>query len=517
MDNQRPLGPPPSWRPPPPQAPPTRRRGRAVAIAAGITLCVAVIAAVVVVVAADDDEPGQDDVPTATGTESGAAASTDEPDPPTTSEDPAEEAEPEEPAFRDWLAPDKTLQVGKERYVSPCQVLSLDDVREIYGEPPSGTAISEEFLDVSVRDRVYPATAYDTSCRYGDLVTLDAGQDNSRRELRHNGIDAALQSYRSEETPAKVKRYRKAVAGSDDSALKEFVDELVDVSRLYARYSKKYDPDILDGLDFDTVVQASGQSGFSFLFFVDNVSYTLTQEQGGDTDELRDFGDSFVLRQLEQAMAAIARIRERAADPTLSQSPAPTIPATGDTYGRTRLLEPCAVLSRSVFEDLTGRPDNVPVARQSLPVQLPGLPPSWDSSSSVVTNGCDRTSRREKGNGGSDEAMMRISIDYARTARQAMASLRRGGYLPLARGDARLDTRADIALETTDDIFDVTLYTFLVGPYQVTVTWSGLATESLLGEITSTEATREEYVTAINALTRSLRRHLAKADRTDGR
>ncbi len=425
--------------------------------------------------------------------------------------DPAlEPEESESPVFRDWLAPTQTLTVGKERYVSPCQALSLADVREIYGEPPSGTSTFETFLDFSVRDYSFIATGYGTDCTYDGVVRLSAEQDSKVSDLRLGGLGSALTSYGDQDLPLKIRRFRAAAAESDDPELAAFIDGIVDVSERYLRYLKDFDDKALRGLTFDTVVQPTGQSAYAFYFFVGNVTYTLVQEEPEGSSGLKKAGDSYVLDQLSRAQRAIARIREHATDPELSQSPAPTIAATDDSFGRTRLLEPCAVVSREVFADVTGRADNQPVERRSLPIQPTQLPPSWEGPNGLTSNECERIDILERKDGSSTTTRLGVLIEYFPSAKRALRSIPRGG-------SSLLDTDADLALETIDEGFGVTLYRFVVGPYRVTLNYSRLESSGFLGDLDGSKAPRAEQVRAINTLVRSLQRHLKAAERTDGR
>lgn len=419
---------------------------------------------------------------------------------------------PAYPAFRDWLEPEQELVLGDQRYVSACQALSLDDVRELYGEPATGTLISESFLDRSFGVDEYRSDDAITNCWYRDIVKLDAEQPADGSTLGEFGLSAVLQSYRDDEQPGKVRLYRKAATADGDPELVAFVDGLAQVAKARVRYSRTYRDKELRGLpDLEEVVQPIGSEAYAFRFFVDDVIYDLVDQSGADAADLRQELDGSIARRLRTAMAAIARIRERVADPELSQSPAPTVARPSDTVGRTRILEPCAVLSRKVFRQITGLQDNQVVERVNIPLIPPGSaiePEQGDE------NSCRRHHIRDKTYGDFTTSIS-LEIGYWGSAKKAARALRQGGF-----DGRRLDTDADLFLVGDDGPFEelgIVLHTALVGPYWLSIDYSTLDRSSAFSDGTSAYASDREYAAAVNRIVRSLERNVAVAERNDGR
>lgn|GEM_PF-3157374 len=427
-------------------------------------------------------------------------------------EEPEEPEEPAYPAFRDWLEPEQELVLGDQRYVSACQALSLDDVRELYGEPAPGTLISESFLDRSFGVGEYRSDDAVTDCWYRDIVRLDAEQPADGSIVGELGLGDVLQSYRDDEQPGKVRLYRKAATASGDPELVDFVDGLAQVAKARVRYSKTYREKELRGLpDVDEVVQPIGSEAYAFRFVVDNVIYELVDQSGEDAADLRQELDGSIVRRLRTAMAAIARIRERVADPELSQSPAPTVARPSDTVGRTRILEPCAVLSRKVFRQITGLQDDQVVERVNIPLIPPG---SAIEPEQGASNSCRRHHIRDK-TYGDVTTSIRLEIDYWGSANKAARALRKGGF-----EGRRLDTEADLFIVGDDGPFSglgIVLHTALLGPYWISLDYSTLDRGGAFSDGSSAYASDRDYVRALNAVVRSLERNLSLAEKNDGK
>ena len=225
-----------------------------------------------------------------------------------------------------------------------------------------------------------------------------------------------LQSYRDDEQPGKVRLYREAARADGDPELVAFVDDLARVAKARVRYSKTFQDKELRGLpDLAEVVQPIGSEAYAFRFFVDDVAYELVDEAGGDAADLRQELDSSIARRLRTAMDAIARIREHVGDPELSQSPSPTVARPSDTIGGTLILEPCAVLSRQVFRQITGLQDNQVVERLNIPLIPPG---SAIEPEQGASNSCRRHHVRDRRYGDLTTDIT-IAIDYFGSARKA--------------------------------------------------------------------------------------------------
>jgi len=484
--------------PPQPVAPRRRRKS---------LLVVAVIAAVLAIVLG-----GVLGLVTSEGDDAGPSGRGG--DPPSTTTESEEPTEPEEPGFRDWLAPSEKLRVGKNPYVSPCQMLTIDDVEEIYGELQPETVVSEEFLDFSVADRSDLPTPYETSCSYTDQLTLHVQQYTYRKGLRDGGL--ATEAYSLGTDPADLKRklrsYRAAVKGSDDELVRSFVENLTETARAYLAYQRAYDRDELADLDLDGLVLPVGYQAFEFNFFHDNVAFRLVDETGGEASSLAATSDDLVLQRLTEAAAAVQRIRDHLADPRLSQSPAPTILGDTDRIGRTLVLEPCAVLSPAVFRSITGRRTNQVARRYSLPIDPTsrGRPGEFSGY-----NNCERTGQQGGLRAGSPHTDMsvRVEIDYAPSKKEFRAALRGGDFLPLDRDDTRLRTRAEWAAEFRVAGFEDPYYAFIVGNYFVLVSITTLDSEgTVTGDIVQGQADRGAHVAAINTVLRSLEKHLERVE-----
>lgn len=477
----------------------------------GAVAALALVVAGVLVVATSASEDGV--APAAEGPGSaapGGGAATQTPsDDPTPTEQPAA---PAYPAYRDWLEPERELVLGDHRYVSACQALSLDDVRELYGEPRAGTVVSESFLDRSFGVDEYRTDDALTDCWYRDIVRLDAEQPVDGSNLGELGLGNVLQSYRDDEQPGKVRLYREAARADGDPELVAFVDDLARVAKARVRYSKTFQDKELRGLpDLAEVVQPIGSEAYAFRFFVDDVAYELVDEAGGDAADLRQELDSSIARRLRTAMDAIARIREHVGDPELSQSPSPTVARPSDTIGGTRILEPCAVLSRQVFRQITGLQDNQVVERLNIPLIPPG---SAIEPEQGASNSCRRHHVRDRRYGDLTTDIT-IAIDYFGSARKAARALRKGDF-----DGRRLDTDADLFIVGDDGPFSdlgIVLHTALLGPYRISLDYSTLDRGGAFSDGSSAYASDRDYVRAVNAVVRSLQRNLAVAQESDGK
>lgn len=476
-----------------------------VAIFGSVFLVLALIAGGVAVVTMRDN--GDDKKTTSGDPKEGG---TDEPD------------EPDDPQFTNWLEPKGTIKVGKNRYVAPCQAFTIDDLREIYGDIPDeiGLGISEDGLDVSVADNSRYPVPFDLSCDYGngEWVTLYTEQETREKDLKEYGLGSALYSLGTDadESRMKLKRYQAAAKLSTDAGVTEFIQELVKTGRTYAKYRETYDSKGLDAYDFDTVVAPVGYNNFEFNFFQDNVGYRFVDQAGGDSEALAQLSDQDVLDRLTMAKDAIDRIREHISDPTLSQSPAPTVLGTSYQIGATPILEPCAVLTKEVFKKVIGLKANAPLRRTTLPTTPTPSQVNQDGSS---FNSCLRKNAKAVGDFGSDDISIDLSIKYALSPQELEAYLKDTDWLPLSKKDTKLKTKADFAGEFGSSFAGSSsaVYAFYVGNYFMTVTIYSLQSEDQLGgNIDQPDSDRQLYVDLINALVPSLKSHLKEIEAAGG-
>ncbi len=474
-------------------------------LAVVLAAAVAMTTALVVVLTSDGSKPAADD------RRGGGASETGDPDEPDPTED-----EPERPEFPDWLAPTSPIKVARLPYVSPCQALNYDDVREIFGDLPPAGRIHEENYDSSI---AYPPDALSTpieaTCDYDGLVALTTEQYPTVLDLTASGIgSASISGAEPEEIAPQLRRYRSAASLSDDPELTAFVEDLVAAGQANVRYGRDYDRRAFRGFRFRDVVVPVGPDPLELRFFHRNVALTIGPP-GDDFTELPSLSDQDLLDQLERLKTAIERVRERVADPQLSQSSAPTLTGDMDKYGDTYLLEPCAVLTKNVFRAITGREANEIVRREVLPpvdIDAPGTSETAASEISIL-NSCDRKHETERADFSSTEVTIRLAIRYAPSVQALRESMRIEGFLPLGRRDSRLRTPADFAAEYPIQGYDGSTYLFTVDSYLVEVSVDVLLSEgTLTGEIIQGQSDRVTHVRAIKALVPALKQHLAEVE-----
>ncbi len=287
-----------------------------------------------------------------------------------------ETAPTERPAegFRDWLAPSSNIKVGRFRYVSACHLLDDDLVLATMGDYRTASNWIEESFYGNDPKRPYATQEWSirTSCAWNDgladdrslVLELSQGAEDDAATNRDHLVDLG---HDADEFPELMQRWEDANLSQveDSTQAEELLEELQDGVDAVTKAERRFDTkgDALASI----VVPAEGLYGTNFAFVGTdgNVRFRLEaynwETTGGSTAD----GDL-----LAAAATLIATIRERLADPGLSQSPAPTVRGYSDVLEETPILEPCAAFDRGVFESSTGLPQTAPVERRTPPFDL---------------------------------------------------------------------------------------------------------------------------------------------------
>ncbi|MDT0200546.1 hypothetical protein [Nocardioides sp. AE5] len=276
----------------------------------------------------------------------------------------------------DVLAPVEEISVGKERYLSPCQLLPRSSVESIFGSLDPDVRLYETYLDSSLPDPRNDASSVVTSCDYyGDwgfsiYVRQMVEPAASGSELIERiGFD-------TDEVEAAMTAFRAADVG-DDPAAAALLAHLEDGYKVFQRPRNATLAQV-DGL---VVAGFGDRSGGTRDFALIVGSRIIRMSYEADVAPDADV----VLSQFARARAIVLT---NANDPSLSQAPSLSFGAS-DTLGETQLLEPCAVLSAETFEKMTGAAPNESVEREPLPLALPD--PTSSRAEYGIEGSCSRS------------------------------------------------------------------------------------------------------------------------------
>lgn len=410
-----------------------------------------------------------------------------------------QEQTPAKPTFTNYLKPTSEIKVGQNRYVSTCQLLKIDDVAKIFGGVEDDTYISEQYYDTSV----VPMKSYDrditTNCRY-DLgerkVALEAEQ--SFGELDTSDLQIILYSLGDDTMEEKIKLYERATADTSNSGLKTFVANL---KKSVATFGSQRTSTAPENVDTDMLVVPVDRGLFSFNIIEDNVVYKLDYEIEDRPKDEFALSDQEIKENLTKSYEALTLIKQRAADNTLDQSPAPTILGDTENVGNTKVIEPCALLTSQLYQSVVGSPANEEIGRTSVYYNTvkervapgDGLPLSPSSS-------CERNGRA-----GDTSSVIRFNMRHTRSADVLQAALDMG--YKFDGNDKKLQTNADWAGYFNADKPRAEICAFRVGPYSMTVSILHTTSAGLFDSVRQATGTEQQCVQLINSISDSVKQY----------
>ncbi|WGX97253.1 hypothetical protein [Nocardioides sp. L-11A] len=424
---------------------------------------------------------------------------------PAASEEPTATASaPAEPAAAPtWIGTGgQEILIGQRRYVSPCQVLTPRDASVALGGLAPRSYVVEEMLDSSRPARERP---YSTRCAYQlrepvrglDEIGIAAEQSGEQPEEPDDVL--ARQLLDRDQLVAMVTRLEQVVTADPARAL---------VARMRAS---------VDLLPVDRGIRLSAEQVDSLVLPIGSPVYGVLLPRSGtawtlEVQRVLEYGFDDLpddqLRSLTDILApAVDRVTARLEDPQLSQEPLPTYLTDVTRRGSTAVLEPCAVLTDEVFEQILHGRANSTVERTSTRIDIAGSPREAGGGTTLPANGCKRTHDTGGTFQGADTSID-ITISYAADPAEARRMLTASGYLPVERPSSKRRTRADWAIEHF--AVGTLTYLFRVGPYVVQVDLRRLDRG---GDIESIQGTRSDHLRAIDVLADALR---AAIDRSTG-
>lgn len=274
------------------------------------------------------------------------------------------------------------IMLGTQRYVSPCRLLTQEDVQRIYGDPGAYAHINQEFAEKSVPTaemRSITQTiggAVKTTCRY----TFDDKQQTA--------IDLNVDQYISPRRALKAwKNIKKLGTGIDSKQLanESGPEWLIKLAReneasMGGVPVRELDPSILF---------VAGKTHFTGVRR--NVLLTLSKKAYA--------GNFFEPKQIKGALRttreAFRRIYAKVDDQQLEQTTAPAY--WQQPEGWAEFLEPCTIFDDTVMTELTGHATDK--VESTSVVRDPGtrLQRNTKPGDTAVYNDCERTARVRAG------------------------------------------------------------------------------------------------------------------------
>jgi len=393
--------------------------------------------------------------------------------------------------FKNQLTPASEIRVGNFRYVSPCQALPLSAIKSIFNSVDGDTNVTEDALTVSVppaTDALPAETRCDYSLAGGD-VTLYADQYLSKDDLSSPEFvmvaDATdIQNF--------ITSTRKTAGNNADAKA------LVAAMQKGLATFKKAESASESGADTipstNGVIAPDSASDGRVNFMYGNVKYGIEiASSDGDSQKLS-------AAQLGQVYKAMQIVMKNAADKHLDQSPINTILGSSDKVSGIKVLEPCTLIDAATFQAATGRPENSPMERTTLPVNINKIRYSAKHTENPGENSCTRN-YDVTDDESVDSSSFELDLYYPRSVDLAKQFVQ--DYLKSDPNDIStpLQTGADEAY-STPSVLDptVSLYLFRVGPYIGELSISNSTSAGFEDSIHDTQATQAQYVQAINAI-----------------
>ena len=393
--------------------------------------------------------------------------------------------------FKNWLAPQKEIKVGQYRYVSPCRVFTLDDAKNFNGLAEDAF-VSEDYADSDFTGDVINKSLR-TSCAYNvkndtyRSITIDAEQYvdiNNVKRLNRTVLERPDKLQQSVDMLASVSQGSKAAT--------DLYQRLKESSKKYKEYINfEFDTQKLSQISVDGIVLPG--YGKKFYVFKHNVVYTVTLQT-------KDVNKDIDSTTFEDYAKVIEIVEKNASNNSLDQSPAPTIIGDSDKVAKTMILEPCSLLSASIYEQLTGSPHLGTVERITVTKDAENISSRTDAN--LVANFCER-SRRAEERSQNITTRIGLTLRYARTEEAALKWLKGG------EGTTPLQTSADQSYILNPRFASESpVFYFRVGKYIGNVSFEETRSTTLSAPITTTDVSNERYIQAINLLVAELKKNL---------
>ena len=265
------------------------------------------------------------------------------------------------------------LTFGSHRYVSPCSVLPMDAVEQIYGPMNALGWVRQEFYDRSLTGAELKRK---TDSVTGNIATVC---DYNRRDKRETTVRVEVDQYRSEKAARSAWGYIRYLGTGKDS--RRLAKE--DLSGPGVLGGPSYDFNFIKKLareneinmggdrvkGIDDVLYVKGRA--DFVGFRGNALVRLSYLPLGFTTPV--FTQSQYRKQAAKAKQAFRVIYEQMDRADLAQEPlGPAVGGEQEVNG-VPYLDPCSVLNEEVFELATGRAPTDAAESTSLPVDTAGL------------------------------------------------------------------------------------------------------------------------------------------------
>ncbi|GAA4690068.1 hypothetical protein [Nocardioides nanhaiensis] len=317
--------------------------------------------------------------------------------------------DPGEPEQADPVEEPERITLGPNDYLSPCQLVTLDDVTTIFGRLGPRGYVRQQIIEESMSPAVFRretdtlSRAIDTTCTYnfGDddvtSLTVRVDQHRSAREA------AARKRYTARlGSGAELRKIKREVTLEGFEWLIDATEELAE------------DGGGVPVRGDDSLLYIAGRG--SYLTQARNAAVSfeygpLSFDPGPLSERERRFQDPRMLR--------LARlVARRVADPDLPQDRGPSNPDGREEFAPgVPHVDACAVLSAAFHEALTGKRPDPGAETSSLPVDTAAR--KRQGTTAISRTGRNECSRRTSGVGeganrttGADSTLV---VQYART------------------------------------------------------------------------------------------------------
>lgn len=400
------------------------------------------------------------------------------------------------PTFTNYLKPASEIKVGDYRYVSPCQVLRLEDVNSIFGNIGGEGYVREDYYDATVAPLTKLDRDVETNCHYvyddDRRVSLDVKQ--SFVPLRTDDLQFVLYALGDEKMEEKIKIYERATSNSGED-LKAFVATL---KRSVDTYKQQETSRSDEPVDVTNLVFPVDRDLFSFNVVRDNVVYKLDFKSLKDTDDEYKLSDQEIADRLAKSAKGIDLLKRRAADKRLDQSPAPTILGDTEMIGTTKVLESCAILTPQIYQAVIGSPANMQIGRRTASQDIVTERFARNGSPLYPDNECERQGRADP-----TTTSMQLELNFASTGQELQAVFDKG--YKIDGNDKLLQTNAEWSayFELKNGGYAL----FRTGAYSGTVTILNTTSAGFGSDIKQSHGTDQQYVQLINAIVDSIKQY----------
>lgn len=258
--------------------------------------------------------------------------------------------------YADLLKPASTLQVGDQRYVSPCQVLTPKLVDEATDGFDDDTYVQENTYDTS---RGFNEQSQSLTCNYFGLNDF-AYAESTRLDVVYNATKTSFAA------PVAVEiiynpRFDVLKNAANTPESRELIKKIEASVKTVKDVTYRYQ-DIQNSDDLVLYDDLSGELWFP----VGSTEYRLTFGNKLRTTSQANLAD--LSENLDTAASLLKEVQKNARNTSLSQTPINTLLGNRDKIGSTTILEPCRLLSADMAVKITGaQADQSIVTRQTLP------------------------------------------------------------------------------------------------------------------------------------------------------